>query len=319
MTLPLKPRLKRLQRRLPFSHVRRLSGVVDPRRYEDPQWTRLHEELESYALGGEDMRLYLKHVFRSSNGEVNRKGYEWTHCLYGLYKLGAIHPEARALGVGSGREPIIFYLGDRIRQVVSSDLYGGETWSRNWGAEADIDVALRPERYCPRPFDRARTSFAVADACRLPFPDRSFDICWSLSSIEHFGGHAAARQALAEMARVTRPGGVACVATEYLLLPEYSHPEYFNRGDLEALIASVRPAFELVGPVAYDSLPYAYVVDSLPLPQNQHRRRRAVVCNDGAVQWTSIVLFFRRTGAAMPGPDALDRLSGGANLANATA
>jgi SAM-dependent methyltransferase len=300
MSHRLKRRLKGVQRRLPFSRLRRLNGVVDPARYDDPQWAALHDELETYALGGEDMRLYLKHVFRATNGQINRKGYEWTHCLYGLHKLGAIHPEARALGVGCGREPILYYLADRVRHVVASDLYGGEAWSANWGAEADIDVAFRPQAYCPRPAATERIGFTVADGTRLPFTAGAFDLVWSLSSIEHFGGHAAARGALLEMARVLKPGGIACVATELLLLPEYRHDEYFSRAELEALMQSVRPALEPTGPVAYESLPRAYLIDSQPLPQNRHRRRRAVVCNDGEVQWTSVVLFFRRTRQAPP-------------------
>jgi len=225
------------------------------------------------------------------------QGYEWTHCLYGLHKLDAVHPRARALGVGAGREPVIFYLADRIGHVVATDLYGADEWTQNWGAEADAAVARDPQAYCPRRFRHERVSFAVADGLRLPFANGAFDIVWSLSSIEHFDGHAGAQTALAEMARVLAPGGIACVATEYLLLDGYTHPEFFNRRDLATLIDAARPALAPVGPLALDVLPAAYLLDSVPLPQNPHRRRRAVVCNDGEVQWTSVVLFFRRTGA----------------------
>jgi prevent-host-death family protein len=31
----------------------------------------------------------------------------WTHCVYGLSKLGAVVPQARALGAGAGREPAV--------------------------------------------------------------------------------------------------------------------------------------------------------------------------------------------------------------------
>lgn len=52
-----------------------------------------------------------------------------------------------------------------------------------------------------------RLAFQVEDATRLSFPDQSFDVAVSYSTIEHIPGAAARRAALAEMARVLRPGG----------------------------------------------------------------------------------------------------------------
>jgi len=68
----------------------------------------------------------------------------------------------------------------------------------------------------PRMLDLARSrglDVAEAPATRLPFPDESFDVTCSfkvLAHVEDIGG------ALAEMARVTRPGGV--------LLAEFYNP-----------------------------------------------------------------------------------------------
>ena len=53
-------------------------------------------------------------------------------------------------------------------------------------------------------------AFLAADAERLPFPDGSFDAVVSLYALEHF---AHPREALAEMARVVRPGGLVGVLT----------------------------------------------------------------------------------------------------------
>lgn len=47
-------------------------------------------------------------------------------------------------------------------------------------------------------------SFEVGEVQALPFPDASFDACRAARLLEHLPD---ARQALAEMARVTRPGG----------------------------------------------------------------------------------------------------------------
>lgn len=81
--------------------------------------------------------------------------------------------------------------------------------------------------------DFSRIDFVNASGTDIPFRDATFDCCWSLSSIEHFGGHEAAARTMREMARVTKPGGIIAVATEFLLLPEYRHLEYFSREDLE--------------------------------------------------------------------------------------
>ncbi len=262
-----------------------LSGLVDPARYEDPPWRALHEDLARYALD--------RHCFRNLSGAIHRKGYEWTHCLFGLRELGMLRPAARALGVGAGREPVIFWLAAHIAEVVATDRYGDAAWSSGGGREADRAALAAARRACPPGLDQARIRFEDADGTALPYPDASFDFAWSLSSIEHFGGHGAAAKALSEMARVVRPGGVVAVATEVLLLEEYRHPEYFTRAEIAALLAAC-PALALVSPIDYDCLPVAYLVDQIVVPAGVDRRRRHVVLNDGAVQWSSLVLFLRR-------------------------
>jgi SAM-dependent methyltransferase len=59
------------------------------------------------------------------------------------------------------------------------------------------------------------------DARRLDFPDDSFDVVFSLSSFEHFGGAADVAAAAREMGRVLRPGGHAFVVTECFV---HRHP-----------------------------------------------------------------------------------------------
>jgi tocopherol O-methyltransferase len=56
--------------------------------------------------------------------------------------------------------------------------------------------------------DRAR--FQVADALEMPFPDRSFDLVWSLESGEHMPDK---QKFLHECCRVLKPGGKLMMAT----------------------------------------------------------------------------------------------------------
>src|ERR1700759_2216575 len=52
------------------------------------------------------------------------------------------------------------------------------------------------------------------NALDLEYPDESFDIVFTLSSIEHFGGPEEVKQASREMSRGLRPGGHLVVVTE---------------------------------------------------------------------------------------------------------
>jgi len=56
--------------------------------------------------------------------------------------------------------------------------------------------------------------FVEGDAFRMPFPDSTFDAAWNFGVLEHYGRREAAA-ALAEMARVARPGGLVVVGVPF--------------------------------------------------------------------------------------------------------
>ena len=101
-------------------------------------------------------------------------------------------------------------------------MYEG-VWQDEQGREGDPDVLRRPDDYAPFPYRRDHLTFMKMDGRRLAFRDGMFDIAYSLSSIEHFGGMAGAVATLREMARVLKPGGILALATEYVL-DGPSHP-----------------------------------------------------------------------------------------------
>ena len=272
-----KPSIKR--------QIDQLCSVVDPAHYVNAEWLSLHNDLSRYS--GD------KHCFQNFSGEIYRKGWEWTHCLYGLGKLGMLQPTHRALGVGVGRECVIYYLADQIAAVTATDLYGEAAWSSAGGKEADLTLLEESKAHCPATVDFSKISFQNQDGTKLSYENDLFDFAWSLSSIEHFGGHGAALKAMQEMARVVRPGGIVAIATEMMLLEEYAHPEYFKRSELIRDLIEPCSDLELVEPINFHTLPYEYIVDSIVVPAGVDRRRRHVVLNDGQVQWTSILMFFR--------------------------
>ncbi len=104
--------------------------------------------------------------------------------------------------------------------------------------------------------------FRVADGRALPFDDASFDHAYSISVLEHIEGDGAA-SALAELARVLRPGGRVLVTLPYAAtyredwrnVPMYVAHEpvdgryffqrWYDDAHLEELVAAVT-ALELV-------------------------------------------------------------------------
>ena len=265
-----------------------LSSLTNVAAWEDSHWLELFDELGTYS--------HDRHIFDNRvPPNIVRKGWEWTQTIWGLDRLGMLSPESRGIGVGAGRECVIFWLGDRIGQVVATDLYGNAAWTAEGGQEADPAVLENPQAFCPRPIDTDAIEFRTMDGTDLSYySDGSFDFAWSLSSIEHFGSHDRAGDAVREMARVVRAGGVLAVATEYLLLPEQTHPEFFNRDDFEKYILHASEKLDLVEPVDWSLPPSDYLIDSVVLWGQVGRTRRHVVLQDGDNQWTSILVFFRK-------------------------
>ena len=93
------------------------------------------------------------------------------------------------------------------------------------------------------------------DALDLRYEDGTFDIVFSLSSIEHFGSIGAAQKAVQEMERVCRTGGIVGIATEVVVDngPHFSLPglELFSPATLKELFASA-PSLTATDDVSFD-------------------------------------------------------------------
>jgi SAM-dependent methyltransferase len=92
---------------------------------------------------------------------------------------------------------------------------GGKTaWYAEAGARQVVGVDLawdhvrQSARFAAARGQEARVGIARADAMRLPFAPGTFDVVTANDSMEHFADPAAA---LAELARVLRPGGRLCL------------------------------------------------------------------------------------------------------------
>jgi SAM-dependent methyltransferase len=253
-----------------------LNRVCRPDAWDDPEW------------------LAYNRALAIEPGLVHRKAFEWTHLVYGLERLGALGDDTLVLGVGAGHERVLYYLANRSRLTVATDLYGGH-FVDTPAAEADPDFLVQPESYAPFPYRHEHLIALPADGLRLPFKDGTFDVVYSLSSIEHFGGHDMAAVAMREKARVLKPGGIAVVATE-LVLEGPANDEFFARDVLDRCVIE---SSELIPLEQLDDAPppRELIDDPVVIAENIDRHPHLVM-GEGAMRWTSVIVFLRKPSVA---------------------
>jgi len=251
-----------------------LCELANPAKWDNPDWIRLMRSLVSVP----------HHKLA-----MHRKSYEWTQLLFGLQRLGKLGDDSSILSVGAGHECVLYWLANHAGQVVATDLYEGR-WQSDGAMEGDDRVVERPEEFAPFPYRKERLTFLKMDGRQLDFPDASFDVIYSLSSIEHFGGFNGARAAVLEMARVLKPGGVLALATEYILRGP-SYEEAFLPHEVHALLDC--PGLSLVQPI--DERVYErFDTHPVNLRTHLHQRPHMVVQVDDTV-FTSVMAFLIRT------------------------
>jgi SAM-dependent methyltransferase len=182
----------------------------------------------------------------------------------------------------------VYGIANHVRRVVATDMYEG-VWQNEQGREGDPDVLHRPEDYAPFPYRRDHLMFMKMDGRRLAFRDGTFDVAYSLSSIEHFGGMAGAVTTVREMTRVLKPGGVLALATEYVL-DGPSHPETFRPHEIASLID--QPGLELVQPID-ESVYRRYSYTPVDLYRSPYQTPHMVVRFNDTV-FTTVMAFLRR-------------------------
>lgn len=204
----------------------RLNKLCCVEDWENPELKELVSQLQSTShyekSGGILARL---------PGQIHRKDWEWAMGILAMRRLGKLNKNSVAVGIGAGKELVLFYLASYLGRVYATDLYGG----KEWASFAPADFPESPEKYAPFPYDRSALTALRMDATRLDFPPNGFDVAFSFSSIEHFGGenHSGALKSLNEMERVLKPGGIAIIATEYIIngkaAPDLVNQFYNNR------------------------------------------------------------------------------------------
>ena len=212
--------------------------------------------------------------------------------MYGLRTLGVIRPESWVLAVAGGHEPPVFQLTNHVRWVFCTDLYDSPAFQESDG------VMLRdPDRFASFPYNRRRLVVQYMNALDLRYEDETFDIVFSLSSIEHFGGMQSSKQGLMEMARVVKPGGTVALTTELVI----NGAGHFSAGNLELftpetlseIIAST--CLELLEPIDFRVSEATRATNmSLERASAEPNRFPHIVLGCAGREFTSIILFLRR-------------------------
>jgi SAM-dependent methyltransferase len=249
-----------------------LCELANPAKWDNEEWLGILRE-----LGLSDDKL-----------SMHRKPYEFAQLVYGCRRLGALRPDASVVSIGAGHELILFWLANHVARVVATDRYSGE-WQVLQGREGNPDILNHPERYAPFPYRREHLMFMKMDGRHVALRSGVFDIAYSLSSIEHFGGIAGAKATMREMARVLKPGGLLVVATEYVLHGP-PHDETFQPSEIAELIDE--PGLELVQPI--DEAVYRrYRYEPVDLYNNPYQTPHMVVRFNETV-FTTVMMFLRK-------------------------
>lgn len=249
-----------------------LCELANPAKWDNPEWASL---LRDIGLP-DDKR------------SMHRKAYEFAQLAYGMKALGLLNDRSRVLSVGAGHEAVLYWLANHVGGVVATDRYEG-VWQDVQSREGDAGVIASPRDYAPFPYREDRLCFLQMDGLRLGLKRDVFDVAYSLSSIEHFGGLAGAVKAVDEMTRVLRPGGILALATEFVI-DGPAHDETFMPDEFAELLA--RPGLSLVAP--FDRSVYQrYEYAAVDLYSNPHQTPHMVVRFHETV-FTTAFVFLRK-------------------------
>ena len=254
-----------------------LNSLLNPDAWDDPSWTFYLTELK----------------IDPTKKELFRKKWEYVQTLYGLDKLGYIKEENTALDVGAGKSPVMYYLTNKLRKVVAIDLY-------DWNPEgmhvtsSMQDMTKNPAKYAPFRYRDDHLDVRNMDGRNLDFDDNTFDIVYSIGSIEHFGGHEGSKKSMVEISRVLKPGGIASITTE-CVLNEIPHKQFFTPQELEEFL--IKPSkLQLVEPIQFE-IPSLIPYIKNPLEHrycNQQIFPRMVILHKKGTIWTSITFFLKK-------------------------
>jgi hypothetical protein len=151
----------------------------------------------------------------------HRKLWEYCYIAQALQERGKLGPGSRGLGFAVGREPLPALFASLGCHVVGTDLEPDAQTQAEWvatGQHASSIDAMNERGICPASEFQARARFEYADMNHVPEHLRDFDFLWSSCAIEHVGSLKQCMDAVVNMMKCLKPGGVAVHTTEFNVL-----------------------------------------------------------------------------------------------------
>jgi ubiquinone/menaquinone biosynthesis C-methylase UbiE len=121
-------------------------------------------------------------------------------------------PKAQILGVGAGNAPIVFWLTNKVRQVYAIDLY---LRPGSAAAQQCATMMSEPDRHWPGSWNPRRLVVQHMDPLDLRYADESFDAVFAMHALDRYPTAEESQDALREMHRVLRPGGLLSLLLEF--------------------------------------------------------------------------------------------------------
>ena len=174
---------------------------------------------------------------------LHRKQWEFVWILAAMKAAGVLKNGNRALGFGTGKEPIPAVLSKYGVRVVASDAPLDVDIAQNWSStnqySRNVDDLFRPNIVSPEIFFD-RVSWIPVDMNAIPTDLVDFDVCWSACAFEHLGSITKGLQFVRNSLLTLRSGGVAIHTTEFNLSSneetiESAGLSIFRKSDIEAL------------------------------------------------------------------------------------
>ena len=130
----------------------------------------------------DEIRQILSELLKSDPPVIiHRKAWEFAMGILAMKRFNKLNMNSLVVGIGSGIEPIPFYLANKVKHVYATDLYGD---LENWNKESPSTFLNNPKKYAPFPYKEDALTVLRMDGTKLEFPSETFDIAFSFSSIE---------------------------------------------------------------------------------------------------------------------------------------
>jgi hypothetical protein len=175
--------------------------------------------LEDFA--NSSMRELLREIFPHDFvgwGQANPAGNEarnyWQTAMTAraFADFGVLGPRAQLLGVGAANQPIIFWLTNQAARVFAADEY--MTKASRAGSLCR-SMLLEPELHWAGRWNRRRLVVQHLGTQHLHYRDETFDGVFAPHALEACESDHEVGQALEEMYRVLKPGGILSLIVEF--------------------------------------------------------------------------------------------------------